>query len=111
MIINGFHGTIAQSLKPWRKPLINNEGVLMSRLLVCLPAERLSESQLAQIQAAAPNMRVVMMTERAEIERVLDNVEIAVGGFPHDLLPRARSLRWLQEWGAGVDWLLRHPEF
>jgi D-2-hydroxyacid dehydrogenase (NADP+) len=87
-----------------------NKGVHMSVLLVCLPADRLSAAQLAQIQAAAPGMRVVMTTERAAIERVLDDVEIAVGSFPHDLLPRARRLRWLQEWGAGVDWLLRHPE-
>jgi phosphoglycerate dehydrogenase-like enzyme len=82
----------------------------MSVLLLCLPADRLSAAQLAQIQAAAPGMRLVMTTERAAIERVLDDVEIAVGSFPHDLLARARRLRWLQEWGAGVDWLLRHPE-
>jgi len=82
----------------------------MSVLLVCLPPERLTEAQLAQIQTAAPDMRVVMATERAAIEGVLDAVEIAFGWFPHDLIPRAHGLRWLQEWGAGVDWLLRHPE-
>jgi phosphoglycerate dehydrogenase-like enzyme len=82
----------------------------MSVLLACLSAERLPESQLAQLQAAAPDMRVVMTTERAEIEGLLDEVEIAVGSFPHDLLARAPRLRWVQEWGAGVDWLLRHPE-
>jgi len=81
----------------------------MSILLVYLSSERLPEPQLAQIQAAAPGMRVVRATERAEIEGVLDDVEIAIS-FPHDLLTRARRLRWLQEWGAGVDWLLRHPE-
>ena len=82
----------------------------MTILLVCLPAERLPAAKLAELQAAAPGMRVVMTTERAEIEAVIDDVEIAVGSFPHDLLPRAHGLRWLQEWGAGVDWLLRHPE-
>jgi D-2-hydroxyacid dehydrogenase (NADP+) len=82
----------------------------MSILLVCLPAERLPEAQLAHVHAAAPGMRVVQTTERAEIEGLLDEVEIAVGNFPHDLLPHARHLRWLQEWGAGVDWLLRNPE-
>ncbi|MEO7913225.1 MAG: D-2-hydroxyacid dehydrogenase [Roseiflexaceae bacterium] len=81
----------------------------MSVLLVCLPVERLSEAQFAQLQAAAPDMRVVRMTERAEIEGLIDEVEIAVS-FPHDLLARASHLRWVQEWGAGVDWLLQHPE-
>jgi phosphoglycerate dehydrogenase-like enzyme len=70
----------------------------------------MTEARIAQVQAAAPNMRVVVATERAEIERVLGEVEIAAGWFPHDLLPQARRLRWLQEWGAGVDWLLRQPE-
>src|SRR3954452_16854140 len=81
----------------------------MSVLLVCLPAERLPDSQLAQIQAAAPDLHVVMTTERAEIAALLDQVEIAIS-FPHDLLARAPRLRWVQEWGAGVDWLLSHPE-
>ena len=65
----------------------------MSVLLVCLPADRLTEAQLAQVSAAAPGMRVVKTTERAVIEEMLDNIEIAVGSFPHDLLPRARNLR------------------
>ncbi len=82
----------------------------MSVLLVCLPAERLPEAQVAQIRAAAPDMRVVMTTDQAEVEPLLGEIAIAAGWFPHDLLPRARRVRWLQEWGAGVDWLLRHPE-
>jgi phosphoglycerate dehydrogenase-like enzyme len=81
----------------------------MSVLLVCLSAERLPDSELAQLRAAVPDMRVQMTTERAEIEKVLNEVEIAVS-FPHDLLARAPRLRWVQEWGAGVDWLLQHPE-
>jgi len=82
----------------------------MSVLLVCLPVERLPEAQLAQIRAAAPDMRVVMTTDQAEVEPLLGEIAIAAGWFPHDLLPRARRLRWLQEWGAGVDWLLHNPE-
>jgi phosphoglycerate dehydrogenase-like enzyme len=82
----------------------------MSVLLVSLPPDRLGEAYVEQIRAAAPGMRVVMAHERAEIEPLLGEIEIAVGWFPHDLLPRATRLRWLQEWGAGVDWLLRHPE-
>jgi phosphoglycerate dehydrogenase-like enzyme len=70
----------------------------------------LSEAQLARVQATAPELRVLVTRDRGEVESVLDEVEIAAGGFPHDLLPRAHSLRWLQQWGAGADWLLRHPE-
>jgi phosphoglycerate dehydrogenase-like enzyme len=41
---------------------------------------------------------------------VLDEVEIVAGWLPPELLPRAARLRWMQQWGAGVDWLMRHPE-
>ncbi len=80
----------------------------MSVLLVSLPSARMSEAQLAQVQAAAPDMRVVMTTDRAEIEGLLDDVEVAIS-LPHDLLARTPRLRWVQEWGAGVDWLLQFP--
>jgi phosphoglycerate dehydrogenase-like enzyme len=82
----------------------------MSVLLVGLPPERLNEAQIAQVRAAAPGMRVEVTRDRAAIERLLDEIEIAAGWFPHELIARAPKLRWLQEWGAGVDWLLRHPE-
>src|SRR5215216_7946210 len=93
---------------PYTQPHYN-QGVSMSVLLVCLSAERLPDSELARLQAAVPDMRVLMTTERAEIEKLIDEVEIAVS-FPHDLLVHAPRLRWVQEWGAGVDWLLQHPE-
>jgi phosphoglycerate dehydrogenase-like enzyme len=70
----------------------------------------LSDAQIAQVRVAAPDMDVLLTHDREEIEQVLDRVEIAAGGFPHDLIPRAHNLRWYQQWGAGADWLLRHPE-
>src|SRR5690349_10302383 len=82
----------------------------MAVLLIGLDQGELSEADLAQIQAAAPDMRVVVSRDRGEIASLWDEVEIAAGGFPYDLLPRAQNLRWLQQWGAGADWLLRHPE-
>ena len=82
----------------------------MTVLLVCLPPDRLSEADAARVRAAAPDMRVVVTEDRAAIEGLLEEVEIATGWFPHDLVTRAPGLRWLQQWGAGVDWLLRQPE-
>lgn len=70
----------------------------------------LSEAQLAQVQEAAPGMRILVTRDRGEIEAALDGIEIAVGGLPRDLLPRACNLRWFQQWAAGADWLLRYPE-
>ena len=63
----------------------------------------MSESDLAQIQALAPDKRLLETHDRNEIERVLDDIEIAAAGFPRDLLAKARNLRWLQQWKPGRE--------
>lgn len=79
-------------------------------ILLGFPSDKFSETQLKQIQTTAPDRRILVTDDHNEIEAVLDDIEIAVGDFPRDLVPRAHNLRWLQQWGAGADWLLRHPE-
>jgi phosphoglycerate dehydrogenase-like enzyme len=82
----------------------------MNVLLLALKPGALSESQLERVRSAVPDLRVLVTRERSEIEAVLDEVEVAVGQFPRELLARAPRLEWFQQWGAGADWLLRHPE-
>jgi phosphoglycerate dehydrogenase-like enzyme len=83
---------------------------MMRTILLSFEPDKLREEWLAQVQAIAPDMHVLVTRDRDEVEAALDEIEIAAVSFPHDLLPRARSLRWLQQWAAGADWLLRHPE-
>src|SRR5690606_9823342 len=78
-------------------------------LLLALRDGVLTPEQVGRIEAAAPGMRVVMTRDRAAIEAVLPAVRVAAGQFPYDLLPGATSLEWIQQWGAGADWLLRYP--
>jgi phosphoglycerate dehydrogenase-like enzyme len=82
----------------------------MRTILMGFGAGRLREEDLTQVREAAPEMRVWVTQDRAQIEAALDEIEIIAGRFPRDLLPRARNLRWYQSWAAGVDWLLRRPE-
>jgi phosphoglycerate dehydrogenase-like enzyme len=81
----------------------------MSILLLDFEPQTFSGEQLARVRAAAPGMRILVTRDRARIEAALDEIEIVAGGFPRDLLSRARNLRWFQQWGAGADWLLRYP--
>jgi phosphoglycerate dehydrogenase-like enzyme len=81
----------------------------MQILLIGLAPEQLPAGALDTIRELAPDMQVVTTSDEAEIERLLDQVEIAAGWFPHELAERAPRLRWFQQWGAGADWLLRHP--
>jgi len=82
----------------------------MRTILLGFEPHTLSAARLAQVQALVPGMRILVTRDRDEIESTLDEIEIAVGGFPRDLLSKARNLRWFQQWGAGANWLMRHPE-
>jgi phosphoglycerate dehydrogenase-like enzyme len=82
----------------------------MGTILLAIEAEAVPQTQLAQIKALAPDMQILVTTDRAKIEEALDDIEIAVASFPRDLFTKARRLRWYQQWGAGADWLMRAPE-
>ena len=41
-----------------------------------------------------------------EVERLIPEAEILIGGFSRDLFVQAKRLRWVQTWGAGVDGVL-----
>ncbi|MGI6208718.1 MAG: D-2-hydroxyacid dehydrogenase [Anaerolineae bacterium] len=82
----------------------------MGAILLALDPTSVPGEQLEAIKALAPDKPVIVTRDRQEMEAVLDSVEIVAGGLPRDLLERAPNLRWLQQWGAGVDWLMRSPE-
>ncbi|MCB0044918.1 MAG: D-2-hydroxyacid dehydrogenase [Caldilineaceae bacterium] len=81
-------------------------------LLLGFAADTFHPENMALIEQAAQaaNLEVVQTRDRDTIEEILDRVQVAAGSFPHDLLPRASRLRWLQQWGAGADWLMQYPE-
>lgn len=70
----------------------------------------LSDEVLERVRRLAPDYRLLVSRDREEIIEVLDEIEIAAGEFPTELVARAPRLRWFQQWGAGADWLERHPE-
>lgn len=74
------------------------------------PPDVITPEQLAAIRALTPDMELLISEKRAQIEATLDRIEIAAHRFPHDLIAQAPRLRWYQQWGAGADWLQRHPE-
>ena len=82
----------------------------MNTILLGFEPNTLSADDLDQIQALAPDMRLLVTTDRQAIEDALATIEIAVKQFPQALMPQAPHLRWFQQWGAGADWLLDHPE-
>ena len=82
----------------------------MKTLLLALAPEHIPPAILEQIGWLAPDLRLAVTNDRAEIEALLDDVVIAAGSVPPDLVVCAPALRWYQQWGAGADWLLRYPQ-
>jgi phosphoglycerate dehydrogenase-like enzyme len=82
----------------------------MGKILLGIDADILSDETLAQIKTLAPEKSLLITQDQAEVERHLEDIEIAVRWFPRDLLPKASGLRWMQQWGAGADWLMEYPE-
>lgn len=82
----------------------------MSIALIALNPSNVPESTVERIRSLCPEFRIVITDKREEMEPLLGEIEIAAGHFPNTWIPRAPNLRWFQQWGAGTDWLMRHPE-
>lgn len=82
----------------------------MSVLLLGFAEDHFDETQKEAIAKAAGGLEPVYTRDRADTEAHLGSIEVAVGGFPRDLLGSAPNLRWFQQWGAGADWLMKRPE-
>src|SRR5687767_1258017 len=82
----------------------------MSVLLVGFDEGHFSDGQKEAIRGAAGGLELLYSRDKAEIAAHLTDIEVAAGNFPRDLLLEASNLKWFQQWGAGADWLLEHPE-
>ena len=82
----------------------------MNTLLLMLPEDQISDAKLREIRAIAPEKRLLLSEDRMEIEKAAAEIEIASGWVPRELISQFQNLRWLQQWGAGADWLLDHPD-
>lgn len=82
----------------------------MPILLLALKPDELPPGSLEEVRSLAKSYEVIVTTDKPEIEVHLPDLEIAVGGFPRDLLLNASKLQWFQQWGAGADWLRHEPE-
>lgn len=68
------------------------------------------DGAVERVAALADGYEVLVTTDRSEIEQHLDRIEVALARFPNDLITRAPALKWVQQQGAGADWLTRYPD-
>src|SRR5215510_2437512 len=81
--------------------------------LILVAYEFLEPKHLEAIRAAAPGVELAVVSGREWEERRAElgpRVEVAIGMLPLPDLRALPRLRWLQQTGAGADWLLRAPD-
>lgn len=82
----------------------------MPNILIAIDSKRIPPAQIERIRALVGASRLIITDRQEEIEPLLGEIEVAAGHFPVEWIARAPRLRWYQQWGAGTDWLMRHPE-
>lgn len=81
-----------------------------SILILVLPEHRIPRDAQKRLQDHAKGRSVLIITDKAQLEPLLDQIEIVGGEFPPALISRSPRLRWYQSWYAGADWLQKFPE-
>ncbi|HKK93365.1 MAG TPA: D-2-hydroxyacid dehydrogenase [Longimicrobiales bacterium] len=82
--------------------------------LVANPPELLDAGQANRLRetlrASRRAFELVITSDSERIRELQDRVAIVAGRPPYELLEAMPRLEWYQQWGAGSDWLMRHPK-
>ncbi len=68
-----------------------------------------TKDRLAEMQQIVGDAEIIFCTDKDALAAAVENAEIVGGMVPRDLFARARALRWMHSWAAGVDRSL-YPE-
>ncbi|MDR2103190.1 MAG: D-2-hydroxyacid dehydrogenase [Treponema sp.] len=78
-------------------------------ILVTLSQDRIYPQLLEQLREAGEGRDIIISSDKAEIEKIADRVEIVIGFVPWGLLLNMPHLGWVQLWSAGADGLQAYP--
>jgi phosphoglycerate dehydrogenase-like enzyme len=82
----------------------------MGIIIVTLGPDHIPVGGLEKLKAAGGGREVRNTKNKAEVESLLEEVEIGIGDVPFSLVPRMPNLKWIQLWSAGADWLQKYPD-
>lgn len=71
--------------------------------LLLVTGGQVNAGQFEQIRGVAAGLRAERAERGGSLERLLPEAEILAGSVPASEFGRARRLRWIHSWGAGVD--------
>lgn len=70
----------------------------------------ITPERLQDYRAASQDVRIVVARTPQEFEREIVDADAVIGGISKDLFAKAKKLKWLQSYSAGVE-AYRWPEF
>lgn len=82
---------------------------LPAKKVVFTSNQRLSESDIRELRAAAPSLNLVFPS-RDNLIKELADADAVIGGLNREQFLAAKKLRWMQVTSAGVENLLAIPE-
>ncbi len=77
---------------------------------ILLAIEHLPDDAREHIEALAPEYQLLVTRDENAICAAWDQIEIAGGDVGIERLLAMPRLHWYQQWGAGADWIMQHPE-
>ncbi|MGD0905496.1 MAG: hypothetical protein ABR924_21595 [Terracidiphilus sp.] len=63
-------------------------------------------AEVKQITSSAKNVQMILPANKAELDKMLPEVDVILGSLNADMLARAKNLRWLQAVDAGMEGVL-----
>jgi phosphoglycerate dehydrogenase-like enzyme len=81
-----------------------------SLLVLVLPEHRVPRDAQKRLQDHAKGRSVMVITDKSQLDPILDTIEVVGGELPPSLISRMPHLKWYQSWYAGADWLQKFPE-
>lgn len=68
-------------------------------------AEKLAPEEVEKIRSAGKNVDLVMLRDRSELKEKAAEAEVILGVVDRETVLRAKNLKWVQNWAAGVETL------
>ena len=77
---------------------------------VLLAMDHLAPEIEERLRALAPGYDLLVTRDAETIAAAMPEIEVVSGHIGLEQVLAMPNLRWYQQWGAGAEWIMEHPE-
>lgn len=77
---------------------------------VLLAMDPLAPETAERLRALATGYDLLVTRDADAIAAAMPEIEVVSGHIPLETVLAMPNLRWYQQWGAGAEWIMEHPE-